>query len=123
VHAEVIEIVSRRGAQWVGGASVRMVELWAGMRAAGYREELGFKPEALRLYVDTVRWLAREELRIFARGVTGAVSTEDSARMAEAGIELVNQMLAILRREVLLRYIAEGNVPVGDGEAAEPARG
>src|SRR5581483_551225 len=110
-EASAIALETRRGSAWVAGGSVRLVELWAQLRAAGYREELGFVPENLALYVDTIRWLAREELRMFTRGVTGRVDGERSAAMAEAGIELVNEMIAVLRKSILLRYIAEGNVP------------
>src|SRR5262249_14106768 len=62
-----IEIVTRRGAQWIEGDAVRFVERWAALRRAGYADALGFGPDKLRVYLDFVRWLAREELRIFAR--------------------------------------------------------
>ncbi len=105
------EIVTRDGDQWIEGSAVRLVELWGRMRQAGFTPDLGVGPENCRLYVDMVRWLAREELHIFTRQVAGKVPVEQAARMAEEGIELINQMLALLRRDFLLRYVAEGNVP------------
>ncbi len=119
----VIELTTRAGDHWVDDHGVALVELWAKMRAAGYREDLGFNPGTLRVYVDFVQWLAREELRLFSRGVTGRVDTETSARMAEAGINDVNQMIALLRKATLLRYIAQGNVPelpAGEPQAGAP---
>lgn len=113
---EVVEIATRRGVQGLEPCDVRLIELWAELRLAGYTDDLGFVPENLRLYVDTVRWLAREELRLFTRGVTGTVGEEQTVAMAECGIELVNEIVALLRRSTLLRYIAEGNQP------ATPAR-
>ena len=85
--------------------------MWATLRQSGYTDALGFVAENLSLYVDFVRWLAREELRLFTHGIAGRVSTEKAARMAEEGITLVNQILGLLRKTTLLKYIAEGNVP------------
>ena len=110
------EVQTRKGAHWLDGAAVRVVELWAELKAAGFTEERGGGPENLRVYVDMVRWLAREELRLFARGVTGRVEPEEAVRMAEAGIEILNRLIAVLRKSFLLRYIAEGNVPEGGRE-------
>jgi DNA-binding transcriptional MerR regulator len=107
----LVEIETRDGDQWLDDIAIRIVELWAKMRQAGYVEELGFKPDNLRLYVDFVRWLAREELRIFSHGVAGRVDVEPAARMAEAGINLVNQLLALFRKATILKYVAAGNLP------------
>jgi DNA-binding transcriptional MerR regulator len=107
----VVEIVTADGEQWLEGSAVRIVELWGRMRAAGFTRELGFETEQCRLYVDMVHWLAREELRLFTRGIAGRVPAEQAAGMAEQGIDLINQMLGLLRRETLLRYVAQGNVP------------
>jgi hypothetical protein len=64
-----------------------------------------------------VRWLAREELRMFARGVTGRVEAGNASHMAEQGIEIVNELIALLRKATLLRYIAEGNLPEAESSA------
>lgn len=115
---EAIELVTRQGTQWLEGDAIRFVERWAALRKAGYAEQLGFRPENLRVYVDFVRWLAREELRLFAHGVTGRVDAETASGMAEQGIEIVNELIALLRKATLLRYIAEGNLP--EAEASAP---
>jgi len=108
---ELVEVTTRDGDQWLDGDAVRIVELWARMRKAGYLDGLGFTVDTLALYVDFVRWLAREELRVFTRGIAGRVDTAGATHMAEEGITLVNQLLGLLRKATLLRYIAEGNVP------------
>jgi DNA-binding transcriptional MerR regulator len=113
----LIELETRDGDQWLDDIGIRIVEVWAMMRKAGYLDELGFKPDNLRIYVDFVRWLAREELRIFSHGVAGRVDVETSAQMAESGINLVNQILGLFRKATILKYVAAGNV----AEAAEPA--
>jgi DNA-binding transcriptional MerR regulator len=118
----VVELTTHKGDHWLDQHGVALVELWAKMRAAGFREELGFGAANLRVYVDFVQWLAREELRLFSHGVTGRVDTETSARMAEAGINFINQMIGLLRKTTLLRYIAQGNVPApADSEPSADA--
>jgi DNA-binding transcriptional MerR regulator len=106
-----IELVRRDGGDWVEGDAVRIVEIWSALRRSGFTTDLGFRAEQLRLYVDMVRWLAREELRLFTRGIAARVETETARRMAEAGITHLNQLIGLLRKMTLLRYIAEGNVP------------
>jgi DNA-binding transcriptional MerR regulator len=106
-----IAIVRREGERWLEGDDVRLVEAWAKVRQAGFTDALGFGPENIDLYVEFVQALARQELRLFAQGIAGRVDTEQARRMAEDGITLINQVITLLRKRVLLRYIAEGNVP------------
>jgi len=108
---DAIEITKRSGAEWLDDAGVRIVELLAQLQAAGVTDAFGFGPENLRLYVDMVHWLAREELRVFTRGVTGKADPEQRTTMAEACIEILNQVISVLRTSVLLRSFARGDVP------------
>ncbi len=105
-----LEITARRHAQWLHDPDVRVVELWARLRSAGFTEALGFRPENLRLYADMVRWLVGEEVRVFARGVTGKTDPQHSTAMAEAAIELLNQLIGVLRTSFLLRRIGAENL-------------
>jgi len=119
----LFEIEVRRGDQWLAPEGVRLAELWARLRAAGFVEALGFGPEDVRLHVDAIRMLVREELGLFARRITGKVSADDAVRMADEGIAVLGEILGILHRQTLLRFVAEGNVPddeqaSGDSSAA-----
>lgn len=107
---EAIEIVTRKGAQFVEGAGVRLVELWARFRAAGFTAERGFHPQQLRLYIDMARLLAREELRMFAEGTGDRVGDDELIRMATEGIRIGSEVLALLRHAAVLRFIAQGGV-------------
>ena len=49
--------------------------------------------------------------------MTGKVDNGASAAMAEAGITLMNEIIALLRKTTLLRYIADGNVPASTSDA------
>lgn len=116
--ADAITLATRDGDQWVEGTGVRVVELWAAFRAAGYTAERDFAPAQIRLYVDMVRWLAREELRVFTKGLAGRVDANALARLAEDGIRLGSEVISVLRRATLLRFISEANLP----EAESPAK-
>jgi DNA-binding transcriptional MerR regulator len=105
----LIETSRRNKEEWLDDINVRILEILAKLRAAGFTEERGFVAEHYRLYVDFIAWLAREELRIFTGGTTGKASNEELVQMAEAGITYVNQILGLLRRATLLRYVAEAN--------------
>jgi DNA-binding transcriptional MerR regulator len=112
-----IKVVSRKGRRWIDHSDVRLIETWARLRDAGFTEDLGFRPEDLRLYVDMVRWLVREEVRLFTSCVTGKVASDRSAAMVEAAIELVSQLIGTLHTTLLLREIARDDAR----RAANPA--
>jgi DNA-binding transcriptional MerR regulator len=110
------------GREWLDETGQRICELWGRIRRAGFTDALGFGPRRLRMYVDMVRWLARQELQMFAQGVSGKVSTERAVRMAEDGITLMNPIIGLLRRSALLEYIAQGNMPDSDTAAVDRPR-
>lgn len=118
---DAIAIVTHDGDQWVEGVGIRIVELWARFRAAGFSAELGFEPEQIRVYSDMVRLMAREELRVFTRGLAGRVGQDELVRMAEEGIRIGNEVIALLHHAALLQFIAEGGG--ADVPEAEPAEG
>ena len=121
-RAGAAAIIRREGERWIEGDDLAVVEVWAKLRHAGYAPDLGFSPENVGLYVEFVEALAREELHLFTRGITGRVDGERARRMAEDGITMVNQLIALLRKRTLLRYIAEGNVPRPSSRRARRAR-
>jgi DNA-binding transcriptional MerR regulator len=111
-----IEIVTRDGRQWIEGRSVEITEVWARMRTGGFTDELGFGPEQVGLTVQMVEWLAREQLRLFTRHVTGRVDPDRARQMAEVGLACVPEITRLLHEATLLRLIARGNLPAGEGE-------
>jgi len=113
-----IDVVVRDGKQCLEGSSVAIAETWAGIRSAGFSDELGFGAQDLAIYVEMVEWLAREELGRFGSRVAAKVDPETARRMAQDGIERVNVLLARLRESILLRAIAAGNLPVGEANEA-----
>ena len=119
-----IEITKKRGADWLEPSSLQIVEIWAELRRAGFTPDAGFHPDQYGIYVDMVEWLAREELRLFTKGVAGRVTGEAAVDMAERAIDLVGQIIVQLRKNTLLRLIAEGDVePARRGRKRAPRRG
>ena len=104
----LVEITTRDGDQWLEGNSLAVAEEWARLRRAGYTNDLGFTPATMAIYPEFVKWLAREEIRLFTGGVAGRVDPETSRRMAEEGIAAVSRILALLREATLLRMVNEG---------------
>ncbi len=89
-----IAIVAANGEEWVEGTNLRLIELWARFRKAGFTTERGFGPESVRLYVDMVRLLAREELRLFSKGLGDRVDQDELVRVATEGIEISTELVA-----------------------------
>jgi len=119
--AGAVEIVFRKGAQWLDDAGVRIVELYAQLQAAGFTEAVGFGPENMRLYAEMVGWMTREELRRFTRGVAGRTSAEEKSRMIEAAAAIVNQIIGVLHASAILRSIASGRAPAAP-QGPEPPK-
>ena len=112
-----VEIVARGGKQCLEGSSVAIAETWAQVRKAGFSDALGFGTHDLALYVEMAQWLAREELRRFASRVAAKVDPETARRMAQEGIDGMNQLIGLLREAILLRSIADGNLAAQTSEA------
>jgi len=102
-----IEITTHNRIESLHDPDVRVVEIWGQIREAGFNETLGFGPQSLRIYVDAVRQLAQKELRLFAGGVIGKTEGKHALGMAEAAIEIGNQLIGVVRASVLLRRFAQ----------------
>lgn len=103
----VLTPVVRDGKEVFEGDDILMLETFATMRDAGFDESLIPRGTGIPLYVETLDKLAREELTIFSRAVTGKVDDAKLAEMAMAGVKIVEQFIVLLRRKLLLRAIQE----------------
>ncbi len=110
-QARAIEIKSHNGEDWIEDTSLAILELWAEMRSSGFTTEGGFDADQIGLYVTMVEWLPSQELRLFTRGIAGRVESDEAARMAEVGIDLLNQIIGLLRKKTLVELISRGNLP------------
>jgi DNA-binding transcriptional MerR regulator len=92
---------------------VAIAKAWGRVKAAGYSPEAGFFAEDAQIYVETLEPLARREIERFFGRLTGSGTIDDAARLGQAGIELINELMALLRTRMLLRLVAETNARAG----------
>ena len=105
VRDRVVEV--RNGA--LAPLDLAIATAWGRVRAAGYSPDAGFFADDARLYVEALEPLTRREIERFYGRLTGSGTIEDAARMGQAGIELINDLIALLRTRMLLRLVAEMN--------------
>lgn len=109
--------------EFVSELNLSIARSWGRVRAAGFSEHAGFFPEDSRLYLEAVEPLARREVDRFYARVSGAGSVEDAARLGQAGIELLNEFIALLRTRTILRLVGETNaLASNEGVAGPPGR-
>jgi len=102
----------------LGPLDLAIAKAWGRVKASGYSPEAGFFAEDAQIYVAALAPLARREIERFYGRLTGSGTVEDAARLGQAGIELINDLLALLRTRMLLGLVAEMNA-----NAAAPASG
>jgi DNA-binding transcriptional MerR regulator len=90
-----------------------IAKAWGRVKAAGYSPEAGFFAEDAAIYAQALAPLARREIERFYGRLAGAGTIEDAARLAQAGIELINELIALLRTRILLDLVAEMNARAG----------
>ena len=109
IRDRVIE--ARNGA--IAPLDVAIAKAWGRVKAAGYSPEAGFFAEDAAIYVEALEPLARREIERFYGRLTGSGTIDDAARLGQAGIELINELLALLRTRILLGLVAEMNARAG----------
>ena len=73
----------------------------------GFTDELGFKGDQIKFYVDFIDWVTTQELRLFFEHTVGHVGEARAIDMAESGISVVNELLSQLRTRSLLKKLAD----------------
>ena len=90
----------------VSRLDARIVALWRDLRRAGY-EPAAFPVDYIRLYMDALRPMATEEVARFFAGFEGRIDQGRAAERAQAGVEIVNALIAALRTRFLLEEVAQ----------------
>jgi DNA-binding transcriptional MerR regulator len=121
IRQGALEPVERSGMRFFEGDDLLMLETMAELEHAGLRQDVIPQQVSLPIYVDAVERLAREELKMFSRAVTGKVEEGQVATMALAGVKLVERFIVLLRRKLLLRLIQELRQEKEEGKKAKAA--
>lgn len=113
-----LEVLARDGVIAVTDGALAPLDLaiakaWGRVKAAGYSPEAGFFAEDAQIYVEALEPLARREIERFYGRLTGSGTIDDAARLGQAGVELINELIALLRTRILLRLVAEMNARAG----------
>jgi len=101
---ERMGIISRQPDGLFDEDCVKIVEILEKLREAGYTEEVGFGMEHIKMYMDMIEVLARQEVMTFSKAVTGRLSSDEMTTMAETGINLLNTLIGILRKRQILQF-------------------
>lgn len=103
-------IVDRRGnEEWLNHRNARLLELVGEWRAAGFTDEAGFSIETHRVYAEVAEVLAHRSVAQFYNNFGEKVTTEKAVQMAVEGINLVNEMMPLLRIEKIIREVERVN--------------
>lgn len=121
IRQGALEPVERAGIRYFEGDDLLMLETMADIDKAGLRKEILPQELSLPIYVDAVERLAREELKMFSRAVTGKVEDGQVATMALAGVKLVERFIILLRRKLLLRLIQQLRLEKEEGRKSKAA--
>lgn len=113
--AEVDELISvgllnvdeRDGGRWLDSRNARIVDLWRGIREAGFTEEIGYGAETWSMYGTFLSWLVQEEVNSFYRLLADRVGQGEAATMAADGIRIMNEILPLMRTDRIIRAVEE----------------
>ncbi len=115
-----LDVLARDGVVEVSDGALGPIDLaiaraWGRVKASGYSPEAGFFAEDAAIYVEVLAPLTRREIERFYGRLTGSGTIDDAARLGQAGIELINDLIALIRTRMLLRLVAEMNANAASG--------
>lgn len=101
-----INVFETKGGRAVSRLDARIVQLWRELRAAGYSQE-NFPAENSVNYVEVIRGLTATEVARFFDGFAGRIGQADATEKAQAGVEIINAIIATLRIRFILDEVAK----------------
>ncbi len=80
---------------------VQVVDAMARLRDAGFDQDHGFRTDDAAIYLDALRALLRDEVRIFLQRSSPGEKPEDPVARAERGIKHVTPLLLAFRNKLI----------------------
>ncbi|WP_439817275.1 MerR family transcriptional regulator [Zavarzinia sp. CC-PAN008] len=105
----VVRLVDGPDGAGISSFDVAIARLWGRAKVAGYDERNGFDPTVTKLYVDVIEAMAEREIDQFYGRVAGKLGGDSVAALGQVGIEVVNDLIALLRTRALLERVAAVN--------------
>lgn len=103
--AGAIAVGEEGGLRVVSRLDARVVAIWRDIRRAGYGPD-AFPAEMIGLYIDAIAPMAATEVQRFFAGFEGRVGQAEATEKAQAGVELINALIAALRTRFILDEVA-----------------
>ncbi len=101
----LLTVDHRDNAEWLNHRNARLLELVGEWRAAGFTAEAGFSIETYRVYAEVADVLAQRAVAQFYRSFGDKPITDKEVQMAVQGINLINEMMPLLRIEKIIREV------------------
>lgn len=102
----LVHIDRKSGGEWLSPRNARLIGLVGESRAAGYTEEdAAYTVEDFRIYAQIAEVLARHEVATFYRNLGRRINSEEAARLAARGVQIVNEIIALVRTEKIIEEI------------------
>jgi len=106
-------VVVERGRGGLSPLDLAIAKAWGKVKASGYNPDNGFYADDARIYVETLAPMARREIDRFYGRLSGAGTLQDAARLGQAGIEEINELISLIRTRLLLDLVAQMNAQAG----------
>lgn len=101
----LLTVDHRDNAEWLNHRNARLLELIGEWRATGFTTEAGFSIETYRVYAEVTDVLAHRAVAQFYRNFGDKPITDKEVQMAVQGINLINEMMPLLRIEKIIREV------------------
>lgn len=101
-----ISIFESKSGRAVTRLDARLLSLWRDLRSAGYGPD-SFPAENAANYVATIAQIAETEVSRFFDGFAGRIGQADATEKAQAGVEIINAVIATLRIRFILDEVAK----------------
>ena len=101
-----ITIVRRGGRPHLSPTDAQIVSLWGEMRAAGFTEAVGFRPEITGFYVKLARDLAETEVNRFLDILGDRIDAAKAADLAQSALDLMLPFFGLLRTKAVIEAFA-----------------
>lgn len=98
--------VKIRGALHVPADDVWVLELWGGLRGAGFREELGFGIADLQIFVEAITAVFEREILEFTPKLS-VLPADQVAELLRRGLPLINSFLARYHQAKARHFFAQ----------------
>jgi DNA-binding transcriptional MerR regulator len=109
VDARDLDALSRLGLVHASGqlssSDLRLIELVAAIRGAGFTEQAGFSIDNLALYRDAVEELVNSELARIIEPVLARHDAETLRDLVLRGLPLADQLLSLLHRQAVQKEL------------------